>query len=170
MMHIAPRFGKCLSHHSARYSLGMPDTAAADRLRAARAKAGFDTAKEAAEAMGVAVASYIQHENGTRGFRRDSAEKYARRFRVSPEWLMLGRGNDAAPVDSVPDASTLEQMVREIIDSEYRVEMRLADLPRMLGTALHEQLELLRAGHASRRNAGEGTAPGTGAQSPLPTS
>jgi len=40
----------------------------ADRLRSARLKAGFETAKEAAEAMGVPASTYIGHENGNRGF------------------------------------------------------------------------------------------------------
>lgn len=66
---------------------------AAQRLKAAREKAGYDTAKSAAEAMGVAVATYIQHENGSRGYPADRAQRYARFLRVTPEWLIYGRGS-----------------------------------------------------------------------------
>lgn len=41
--------------------------------------------------MGVSVATYIQHENGTRGFPADRAQRYARFFRTTPEWLLYGR-------------------------------------------------------------------------------
>lgn len=66
----------------------------ADRLRRARVAAGFETAAAAATALGVAVATYGQHENGLRGIPATKAEKYARRFRVAPEWLLYGRGED----------------------------------------------------------------------------
>ena len=42
-------------------------TSEAHRLREAREARGYQTAKSAAEAMGVAVPTYIQHENWTRG-------------------------------------------------------------------------------------------------------
>jgi len=64
--------------------------AASDRLRHARERAGYSSAKNAAEAMGVPVATYIQHENGIRGFPPSRAQRYARFFRVSPEWLLYG--------------------------------------------------------------------------------
>ncbi len=66
----------------------------ADRLRRARMAAGFETAASAAAALGVSQATYGQHENGLRGFPASKAEKYARRFRVTPEWLLYGRGED----------------------------------------------------------------------------
>lgn len=63
-----------------------------DRLTKARENAGFEDATAAAAALDVNRNSYIQHENGTRGFKRDRAELYARRFRVSLEWLLTGKG------------------------------------------------------------------------------
>lgn len=70
-----------------------------ERLKAAREKAGYDTGADAARAMGIAPATYAQHENGTRGLRRDSASKYARFFHCAPEWLLYGRGDaDPQPV------------------------------------------------------------------------
>ena len=63
-----------------------------ERLQAARKHAGFGTAKEAAEALGISYPTYAGHENGQSGFRASTGEIYARRFKVSYEWLMSGRG------------------------------------------------------------------------------
>lgn len=68
-----------------------PMTTASDRLKSAREKSGYPSAKAAAESMGVSVATYIQHENGTRGYPATRAERYARFFRTTPEWLLYGR-------------------------------------------------------------------------------
>lgn len=62
-----------------------------DRLKRAREGAGYVSAKLAAESMGVSVPTYIQHENGTRNFPADRAQRYARFFRTTPEWLLYGR-------------------------------------------------------------------------------
>jgi phage repressor protein C with HTH and peptisase S24 domain len=67
----------------------MPD--ASSRLRRAREAAGYRSSTEAAQAIGVPVPSYTHHENGTRGFSK-SADRYARFFRVSLDWLLTGRG------------------------------------------------------------------------------
>lgn len=61
-----------------------------ERLREARQRAGYQHAKTAAEAMGVPPATYIQHENGVRRFPSDRAKRYAKFFRVTPEWLLYG--------------------------------------------------------------------------------
>lgn len=146
----------------------MADMDAASRLRAAREAAGFDSAKGAAEAMGVPVASYVQHENGSRGYKRDRAEQYARRFRTTPEWLLFGRG--AAPEPSAePSEGDLEQMIREAIDGVVTVQTRLSDLPRIVAPALHEQLERFRADRAAHDQSGEKPVPAKGAQSHDPT-
>lgn len=63
---------------------------AAERLKESRERAGYASAKLAAEAMGISVATYIQHENGTRGYPAVKAQRYARFFRVTPEWLLYG--------------------------------------------------------------------------------
>lgn len=63
-----------------------------DRLAAARKEAGFATARAAADALGVSEVTYVQHENGRRGFKRDAADQYARKFHVSLEWLLTGKG------------------------------------------------------------------------------
>jgi len=63
------------------------------RLREAREVAGYRSAREAADAIGIAYPTYAAHENDSRGLRRDSAEVYARRFKVSIDWLLTGKGN-----------------------------------------------------------------------------
>jgi phage repressor protein C with HTH and peptisase S24 domain len=48
-------------------------------------------AADAARALGVRPEVYHTHENGLRGLSR-SAERYARFFRVSLDWLIAGKG------------------------------------------------------------------------------
>ena len=63
-----------------------------ERLKKARLRAGIASVADAAEALGVPYPTYAGHENGTSGFRRQSAIKYARRFGVSLDWLLMEKG------------------------------------------------------------------------------
>jgi len=65
------------------------------RLKEARIAAGYSSAADAARAIGVAVPTYVAHENGSRGFPAKRAEIYARRFKVNLEWLLTGRKGPA---------------------------------------------------------------------------
>lgn len=67
-----------------------------DRLRKARNDAGFENARAAADALGVNYTTYGQHENGTRAIPANRAIHYARKFKVSVDWLLTGKGH-AAP-------------------------------------------------------------------------
>jgi hypothetical protein len=64
-----------------------------ERLRAAR-KNRFKSARAAALAMGVPISTYGAHERaelpGGRDYGADEAKHYARRLRVTPEWLLTG--------------------------------------------------------------------------------
>jgi hypothetical protein len=75
-----------------------------ERLRAARERRGFKSARLAAKALGMAISSYGAHERaeaaGGRDYGPDEAKFYARRFGVSPEWLLTGRGQ--GPRDEFP--------------------------------------------------------------------
>lgn len=71
-------------------------TAIHDRLKQARERAHFETAADAAEAFGWAYPTYAAHENGSRGFRADTAQRYAQAFGVKAQWLLYG-----GPVDRV---------------------------------------------------------------------
>jgi len=62
------------------------------RLKKARIEAGFKRAAEAAESLGVPYQTYAAHENGNRMFDVEQAILYARRFRVSLDWLLTGSG------------------------------------------------------------------------------
>lgn len=62
-----------------------------NRLKRAREAAGYGTAADAARAMGAKTTTYQGHENSGRGLRVPVLERYAKFFRVSPEWLMTGK-------------------------------------------------------------------------------
>ena len=67
-------------------------TDASDRLRKARTEAGYRFARDATDAFGFTYKTYNAHESGTRNFSKTTAQRYAKAFRVSPEWLLLGTG------------------------------------------------------------------------------
>jgi DNA-binding XRE family transcriptional regulator len=89
-----------------------PEVATAhERLARARLLAGYETATEAADAIGVNRPTYIHHENGTRGFQKH-ADRYAKFFRVSLEWLVTGRGE--------PQMRSLDARVRSLSEADQR--------------------------------------------------
>lgn len=90
VMHYALRDCKRLLRNEARYPVHMSDPA--ERLRVARLRAGFENGKDAAEAMGIPVSTYLGHENGSRGYTAKRAALYARRFKVREQWLLYGVG------------------------------------------------------------------------------
>jgi SOS-response transcriptional repressor LexA len=75
----------------------------AERLRAARIKAGYPQPIDAARAFGWNEHTYKSHENGTRGFKLPTARNYARAFRVTPSWLLFGQ------------KAQIENSVREVL-------------------------------------------------------
>ena len=86
-----------------------------ERLRKARVAAGFQSASKAATALGVAVSTYSAHENGQNEYGPREAAVYARKFKVTPEWLLLGR-NMVAP--SMIDRNVLRAVIRHVA-AEY---------------------------------------------------
>jgi hypothetical protein len=89
-MHFALRDCKRLLHNRVSYDFGMTDPA--ERLRIARLRAGYETGKDAAEALGFPVSTYLGHENGSRGYPAKKAAIYARKFKVREQWLLYGVG------------------------------------------------------------------------------
>lgn len=67
-----------------------------DRLRQARVKAGFKSARKAAEAMGLKYSTYASHENGQTEPDREDVHRYARRFKASPAYILTGEGKIGA--------------------------------------------------------------------------
>lgn len=119
-MHIASPSGKCLLHQSFTYRGLM--AGASMRLKTARKKSGYSSAKAAAEAMGVPVATYIQHENGSRGFPADRAERYAKFFRVAPEWLLYGKDTTVAPTELGPRLFVVGEVAAGVWKEAWQVE------------------------------------------------
>ncbi|MFG1267656.1 helix-turn-helix domain-containing protein [Xanthobacter sp. DSM 14520] len=65
-------------------------------------KRRYRTASDAARAIGVPEATYLGHENGSRGLRPATAVRYAKFYRASVDWLLTGKGDpDDANVSSV---------------------------------------------------------------------
>lgn len=61
-----------------------------ERLRAARRRAGFPSARSAATRHRWAVSTYAQHENGARKLSAENVRDYAARLGVDPGWLVAG--------------------------------------------------------------------------------
>ncbi|CAJ0889097.1 hypothetical protein AMST5_03934 [freshwater sediment metagenome] len=78
------------------------------RLKWAREKRGYASAREAADAIGVRYSTYAGHESGIRGVKRDALRRYAKFFGVSPAWLEFGTGVDA-PRDLDDESTTPEK-------------------------------------------------------------
>lgn len=91
-MHFA-RKRQCPLHSFSMHIAGHMETPA-DRLRKARIDAGYENAREAADALGVNYTTYGQHENGTRNIPARSAQTYARKFKVSLDYLLTGKNAD----------------------------------------------------------------------------
>lgn len=109
------------------------------RLREARKKRPYATADAAADALGISRDTYRQHENGTRGFKRQ-AERYATFFRVSLDWLWTGRGEmqpgagveplDAEAVELAKAFGRAPAGVQRIIEGILRGSRSLTDAER----------------------------------------
>jgi DNA-binding XRE family transcriptional regulator len=168
-MHYALQIGKCLSHHPSGYTARM--TTANERLKQARINKGLETQREAAIWLGVKEATYNQHENDTRGkgtIPRDAAAHYAQRLGVSLDWLITGKGDGPQP-SIEPTAEDIEQMIREIIDGELKLDTKISDLPRIFGPALHAQLGRFRVDRAPPGKPSSSTSHGKDAQLPPAT-
>ncbi|MGP0093297.1 MAG: S24 family peptidase [Xanthobacteraceae bacterium] len=63
-----------------------------ERLRQARERAGFVSARSAAIRFGWIPSTYASHENGQTPVPMRDAPKYARAFKVSAAWLLTGEG------------------------------------------------------------------------------
>jgi hypothetical protein len=77
------------------------------RLKWAREKRGYASAREAADAIGVRYSTYAGHESGSRGIKRDALRRYAKFFRVSPVWLEFGTGGEEAPAAITDEKKSL---------------------------------------------------------------
>lgn len=70
----------------------------ADRLKEARLLRGFLFARDAARRYHWVLQTYAAHENGSRGFTKQTALTYAKAFAVNAIWLLSGEGPREADV------------------------------------------------------------------------
>ncbi|WP_162241573.1 helix-turn-helix transcriptional regulator [Methylobacterium sp. Leaf117] len=81
-----------------------------DRIREARARAGFSSAAEAARRLNMSYGTYSSHENGLRGVKEQDLVRYARAFGVTVEWLRTGadvKYEGRSAVHCIGEAGTL---------------------------------------------------------------
>lgn len=89
-----------------------------DRLIRIRSRR-YETATDAARAMGMAPSTYMAHENGSRGGERN-AERYARFFGVDLLWLLTGKGSpEGNPVQRLFDDLPPEAQPEALDFMEY---------------------------------------------------
>jgi transcriptional regulator with XRE-family HTH domain len=79
------------------------DPAKANRLQAARKKAGFKSGRAAALHFGWSAPTYCSHETASRYLPDETAKIYAAAFDVELQWLLRAEGNGPA-VDPVREA------------------------------------------------------------------
>ncbi|MGO4171592.1 XRE family transcriptional regulator [Bosea sp. TAF32] len=79
------------------------------RLRKARERAGFKSARSAAIRHGWTVSTYNAHENGQNDFDPEAATIYGKAFGVSPGWLLTGQGLTPQPLPEITAIETFEE-------------------------------------------------------------
>lgn len=73
------------------------------RLREARKRAKFKSARSAAERYGWSPSTYASHENGqTSPVPREAAVEYAKKFKVDVAWLLNLQGSINQPSENAP--------------------------------------------------------------------
>lgn len=109
-----------------------------ERLVAARERAGFQTASEAARTFGWNENTYRSHENGERGLKNAVAIKYARAFRVPPEFIIVGSKEtvDVALQSSVLINGPVLKHGDVLISDEKQVPSRSSEIAK-LNLSLH---------------------------------
>lgn len=88
-----------------------------ERLKEARLRAGYKTAKAGAERVAIPYPTYAGHENGSRAYEPDDASRYARAFNVRREWLLFGDLGPEPIVQSLDPQPPLAPIVKAITDS-----------------------------------------------------
>jgi hypothetical protein len=66
------------------------DVLPAGRLRALRQAKGYQSAREAAEALSWDLELYRAHEAGTRQIDHTSASAYGKGYGMDPSWILFG--------------------------------------------------------------------------------
>jgi phage repressor protein C with HTH and peptisase S24 domain len=83
-----------------------------ERLREARERAGFRSARAAATRHGWTQSTYASHENGQTPVPRKAAEVYSKAFKVSAAWILTGEGTvNHAPKNAVSKLKPVERII-----------------------------------------------------------
>lgn len=96
-------------------------------MRDARLRAGYKTAKAAAERLAIPYPTYAGHENGSRGILPDEAAKYAKTFKVRPEWILFGEiGPEplTSTSDPQPPLAPIVKAIEDYLDGLTEAEQR----------------------------------------------
>ena len=83
------------------------------RLADARERAGHASVTEGARAAHENVSTYTQYENGHRSYHL-KAEKLAKAFNTSPEWLLFGRSPQKGYDELIAELRHLEPGARDM--------------------------------------------------------
>ena len=108
------------------------------RLQEARRKAGYENATDAARAFGWNPVTYGAHENGGRGLSRQ-AERYAKAFGVTPEWLLYGR-NKGEVSSGVPQ-ERVQVLAEVLLGIACKSDIGLSEFARVLVESLLGPIE-----------------------------
>jgi transcriptional regulator with XRE-family HTH domain len=103
-----------------------------ERLTAARKRAGYPSARQAAEKNGWNKSTYASPENGQTPLPVEEAHKYARAFKVSPAWLLTAEGQMTPAKQPVPHPKKLRDAKNRIADALERFPPDTAKLNQLL--------------------------------------
>lgn len=106
-----------------------------DRLKQARAAAGYETPSDAAKAHArdLNKNTLISHENGNRDISRKAALKYARVFGVDAGWLLYG----ASGMDRL-EVQTWEALLGEALEQAVSAGVQERDIHKKIISILEE--------------------------------
>lgn len=116
-----------------------------ERLKAARRKCRYKSAREAALANGWAESTYRAHEGGTRTIGQDDAERYAKRFGVSASSILFGDGAGESSEASQPESG------EELSPDDRRFLSEYADLTPDQKIALRSVIAAMKGGSPRQR-------------------
>jgi hypothetical protein len=117
-----------------------------DRLRLARERAGFTSARQAALRYGWVVSTYASHENGQTPVPQKAAEKYAEKFKVSVASILTGE----VPLDQDSDDAELIRLL-QLADPELKKAVALLLKSRKPGAPPTQSHELRGRRPSSRK-------------------
>lgn len=110
-----------------------------ERLKWARLHAGFETATAAAESLGMKKDTYTAYEREPGKSKHttldhQSAIRFAKKFKVSWEWLLIGQGTPFTKSLTSAQQRTLNAMA-EASEPEQELAARLVETALKTGTA-----------------------------------